>query len=121
MLKRLIKKKQIACLVDEFIFITGTTICIYDNDGNVLAGNGCNDMPCKYPVIVEGQPFGWICGNEKAATVADLFSQLAYLEYEKKALGREALDKYREITFLYNLTEKFAGNLEPKWETGWGF
>ena len=43
-----------------------------------------------------------------------MFSQLAYLEYEKKTLGREALDKYREITFLYNLTEKFAGNLEPK-------
>jgi len=113
-LKKLVKKKQIASLIDEFVFSTGSTVCIYDYHGNLLAGVESSELPCKYPVNVDGRPVGWICGHEKAATVADLFSQLAYLEYEKKALGREVLDKYREITFLYNITEKFAGNLEPK-------
>ncbi|OPX86395.1 MAG: hypothetical protein A4E52_01519 [Pelotomaculum sp. PtaB.Bin013] len=53
-------------------------------------------------------------GGEKANVLASLLSHLATVEYDKKILGRETLEKYKEITLIYDSAEKLAASLDPK-------
>ena len=58
---------------------------------------------------------GRVCSNSgKAAdTIARFIAYLAKLEYEKKALASETLEKYKEISLMAGLNEKLASVLHP--------
>ena len=110
-LKRLIDKGACSILKD-IIEATNASLSIQDRDYKILMGDGDYSLLGGYPVVVAGEVIGWVSGDEKAPSVAALLSYLADKELEKKLLGREVLDKYKEINLLYNISEKIATSLE---------
>ncbi|MCT7970748.1 GAF domain-containing sensor histidine kinase [Laspinema olomoucense] len=113
MLKKLYGKKEIRSAIDAFVTALDSPIAILDAGGAVIVGDP-NANFSKYPVVVNGEVIGWVCGGEKVCAIASMISCLATQEVEKKALAREVLGKYRELTLLYNISEKIIGSLDIK-------
>jgi hypothetical protein len=82
-LKKLVFRKELS-LIKEVIDAIEPSVSIYDLEGKILLnGNGKNHSN-KYPVQIEGEVIGWVCGNNKAQTVALLLSHWASKELEKR-------------------------------------
>lgn len=113
-LKRIISKKEVSSLLNGLSNFSGTDLCIKDAEQNIITGNYNRDSHYNYPVEVNGKVIGWVCGEENASVIAGLLNHLASLELEKKALANETLHKYKEITMLYDFSEKVASCLDSK-------
>ncbi len=112
-LEKFIKKGASPVLI-EIINAMDTSITIQDADYRILLGDDDQRLLGGYPVELSGQVIGWVSGGDKAPSVASLLTYLAGKELEKKTLGRETLDKYKEINLLYNISERIAASLELK-------
>ncbi len=110
-LKKLISKKEVTSIIKNYNNVD-TPINILDADGKLLFGEKIENPGGKYLVELGGEVVGAVIGGEKASFVASLLSHLATQEVEKKSLTSELLDKYREISLLYKLSENLSGNLE---------
>ncbi|MEE3719130.1 adenylate/guanylate cyclase domain-containing protein [Tumidithrix elongata RA019] len=67
----------------------------------------------KQAIEVSGEVVGWVTGtaSTRVDAVVILLTHLATREIERKTLAAEALDKYREINFLYNISGRMASCL----------
>lgn len=111
-IKNLIKKRDISTIIND---LTEGSIIVTDSEGETVIGNTEVDLSSPgYPVEIEGKIIGWVKGGGKASTIARLISCLAVQESEKRSLGRETLEKYKELTVIYDITEKLAASLDPK-------
>lgn len=91
----------------------GASVSVQDTVGKTVYGDAVQPA-VRYPVRVKDIVVGWVLGDRAGVeAVASLLSHLSALEIEKKALGRETLEKYTEITALSSVTEKLAANLDP--------
>ena len=107
-LKHILRKGDVLSLIGA---VAGETVVIEDVTGSVLCGNAGADPAGRYAVEHDGETLCYVKGGDKAAVVASLLSHLANLECEKKSLGRETLEKYKEISLFYAITEKMAAGL----------
>jgi len=111
LLRKLVSKKSFKTFFAYMENIMHSPICIKDSMGKVLIGND-EKICCQYPIEINKEAIGWVCGPQDAYIVADLLSFWLNQEYDKKALGQELLEKYREVTAYFNITENLAGNLD---------
>ncbi|HEY9836576.1 MAG TPA: GAF domain-containing protein, partial [Vampirovibrionales bacterium] len=112
-LKKLYGKKEIRLAIEGCVTALDSPIVLLDAGGAVIVGEADANFS-KYPVVVNGELIGWVCGEEKVCAIASMICCLATQEVEKKALAREVLGKYRELTLLYNISEKIIGSLDIK-------
>lgn len=112
-LVKLISKKGFKAFIADTEGLIQSPLCIKDAFGKALIGSA-EKKPYKYPVRHDDDIAGWVCGEKNVSAVADLLSFWLVLEHEKKALGRELLEKYREIAFYFNITEQLVENLDLK-------
>lgn len=112
-LKKLYRKKEIRSAIEGCVTALDSPIALLDAGGAVIVGQPDAHFS-KYPVAVNGNLIGWVCGGEKALAISSMISCLATQEVEKKALAQEVLGKYRELTLLYNISEKIIGSLDLK-------
>ncbi|MBF0537184.1 MAG: HD domain-containing protein [Nitrospirae bacterium] len=111
-LKKLLLKKDTSRLIDELVDSLGVDILIRDSVGNSLYGDEVSGPlvpppPVGVPIVSEGQAVGWVYGDDgKTAVIASALNYLVKTEVEKKALATEALDKYNELTMLYDFVER---------------
>lgn len=115
-MNRLLAKKDISSTLDELAESLQTQLVFYDANGNVLEtskGKDSNET-LRFPVEIQGTVIGYVGGNEKTKGIAKTLSLLASREVERKSLAAEALDKYKEISLLHNISEMLAENLDPK-------
>jgi len=112
-LKKLYGKKEIRSAIEGCVTAMDSPIALLDAGGVLIVGD-LDAIFSKYPVVVNGELIGWVCGGEKVSAIASMISCLATQEVEKKALAREVLGKYRELTLLYNISEKIIGSLDIK-------
>ncbi|MDD5287264.1 MAG: adenylate/guanylate cyclase domain-containing protein [Desulfuromonadaceae bacterium] len=122
-LKKLIARDDALDLLQALIADTKSTISIEDIKGKVLlkdlgdpdGSTSCKiPPPLRLPVMLDEEVIGWVCGEGKVSAVANFISYLAQRENERKTLASEALDKYREINFLYGFAEKMSTCLDAK-------
>ncbi|OLP18155.1 guanylate cyclase [Leptolyngbya sp. 'hensonii'] len=111
-LKRLVKRKDVAALVSELVAVLDRPIAIQNLDGTLLWGDSIDALSEKHPIELNGEVLGWVFGNPGTAIIASLLIHLAIRELEQKMLARETLDKYKEITLLYDISEKITANLD---------
>lgn len=111
-LKKLLSRRDIADVLNGIVRGMDSRISILELAGNLLWGDGAATGEEKYPVCLQGDTIAWVVGGEKAGAIAQLLSHLAAKELEKKTLAAEVLDKYREITLLYNISEKIIASLD---------
>jgi adenylate cyclase len=122
-LKKLISKGDSLDHLRALITGTRNAISIEDVDGEVLVSDlgdavcspsGQTPTSVRFPVTLDEEVIGWVCGNGRVAAIAGFISYLAQRETERKTLAYELLDKYREINFLYGFAEKMSTCLDAK-------
>ncbi len=111
-IKELVSESKATNIIQDLLDALGISVGIQDAHGNLLMGKkGGNG---KFPVELAGKVIGWVTGEEKASSVASLLSYLAEKELETESLADETLEKYREITLLYDIADKIAACLDTK-------
>jgi two-component system, NtrC family, sensor kinase len=115
-LKKLVFRKELA-LIKELVNDIDPTITVQSVDGQILLGESTKSVESdadlvkrqhRHAIQVDSQILGWVQGDEKAATVAVLLAHLANRELEKRTLAQELLSKYKEVTLLFNTSEKIS-------------
>lgn len=111
-LKRLLSRKDTLAVVHQLLEAIAVPVYIQDNNGIMLLGDNRHVAYHRYAVEAQGEILGWVCGEAKASGIATLLSYLANKEAERKSLAQETLDRYKEITVLYNISEKITATLQ---------
>lgn len=113
-LKQLLRKKDIQAVFHQLASEIAHPCCVQSSDGTVLLGEYRLDYPLKTPIVLEDQLLGYVIGEADSVAIATLLSFLGQRELEKKALARETLDRYKEISLLYSISEKITAQLDLK-------
>jgi class 3 adenylate cyclase len=111
-LKSIVGKDGIDSILNLFIEQSGASFCIKDVTGKILFGHDLDENPFEYPVKAEDEQIGIVKGNEKSIAIADLLNYLSQKEAEKKKLGAEVLNLYKEINLIFNFSEKLAKTID---------
>jgi hypothetical protein len=117
-LRRLIvRHRHVAPMLSALLAGTNARVTISDADGAVIldrqAGGPAPDAPVgRHAIRVEGTTVGWVDGPRPAGAIAGVLSYAASREADKRALAREALDRYRELNLIYDLAETIGATLD---------
>jgi two-component system, NtrC family, sensor kinase len=110
-LKKLVFRKELS-LIKEIVNAVDSQITIQSSDGQLILGESIESHSHRFAIQLEGQLLGWVNGDERAAAIATLLGNLAYRELEKRTLAQELLSKYKEISLLFNISEKLIDSLD---------
>jgi len=116
--KRLVvRHRHVAPMLSVLLAGTDARVVISDAEGAVIldrqSGAAPSDAPSgHHPITVEGETVGWVDGPRPAAAVASVLSYACSRELDKRALAREALDRYRELNLIYELADEIGATLE---------
>ncbi len=114
-LRRLLGKPEVRDILAPLLAaMQGEGCTIWDTKGQIPLGTQGEGQGESYPIELSGEVLGWVRGGEGAKSVSKLLAYLAKKEQEKKHLAHEALDKYREITLLYDISQKLTACLDVK-------
>lgn len=115
-LKKILRQNNLSNIIASISNAFKEKICIYDNLDNLIFGKDIkiiNELPMqKFLIAPNNQYIGWVRGQNAAQTIALMLTMISKIELEKKTLGAEALNKYREITLIYDISEKITSTLE---------
>ncbi len=102
-LKRLLRRDSVGALLDG---VAGQgDLAVSGEDGALLFGRDPGDEGEAWPVVADGQTLGQVRGAG-AAQVAAILGLLAEQAQESRALAADSLEKYKELTMLYQLSAK---------------
>lgn len=108
-LKRLLKDEALRTTLTAMAEVA-PGLSVFDEDDNLLWGKG--DRYESLPLVLGDDTIGLVTAQKNASCVSSLLSYLARQEQEKKTLANETLDRYKEVTLLYSLTEKLSSSLD---------
>ncbi len=91
----------------------GEQASLRDLHGNVLAGAAGSPPGGGVPVTLQGETIAWVSDGPAAKPLAQLIEYLARQEEEKRSLGAETIERYRELNLLYHLSERLAETPRP--------
>ena len=115
-LRRLIlRHRHVGPMLSVLLAGTDARVTISDIDGEVIldrqSGTGVGTSE-QHPITVEGRTVGWVQGPRPSASIAAVLSYAASREADKRALAAEALDRYRELSLIYDLSESIGASLD---------
>lgn len=114
-LKTLLRKRKPAyqALQDLLNHLPGP-VSITNPAGQVLLGDA-QPVGKKLPIKVAQQELGAIHAPDASAkTVRSLLEVLLQKEYERKEMGNEVLQLYREINLIYDFSEELASTIDTR-------
>jgi hypothetical protein len=111
-LRRLIvRHRHVAPMVSALLAGTDAAVTIRDAAGEVVlerAGAGGGDG--RHDVVVDGVTLGWVEGGRTARGIAAVLGYAAARERDKRSLANEALERYRELSLIYDLAAAIGGH-----------
>lgn len=113
-LEKVVKKRTFAPILNRLVSALESSFIIEDTEGKILMATDGAEQLIRHQVTVSGELIGWVNGTEKAAIIASLLTNMAETDAEKRALVSETLNKYKEITLLYDMVEKVSSCLDTK-------
>ena len=113
-LERLIvRHRHVAPMLSTLLGATHAAVRISDVDGRpILERDAAAIGDERFPISVEGETVGWVEGPRPSASIAAVLSYAASRETDKRALAAEALDRYRELSLIYELAGSLGATLE---------
>lgn len=108
------KRKPTAGLLENLAADLQAPFSVQDDQGRWVLGEPRKDAPAKFPIQQGGMIIGWVHGEIKTEPLAALLTHLVEKESDKKQIGAEVLDLYREINLIYNFSEKLATALDAE-------
>ena len=121
-LRRLIvRHRHVAPMVSALLASMDAAVTIRDGEGAVIlerggpAGAGPGDAVIRQDVVVDGDMLGWVEGGRTARGIAAVLAYAAARERDKRSLANEALERYRELSLIYDLAATIGGSdtVEP--------
>lgn len=109
-LRKLLRGAQKSA-VNDAIALYGQPVRIQDTQGRVLFGEPATDGQ-RHPIQVDGQELGALFGPADADGLARIVTHFAAREIEKRALATETLDRYKELTLLYDMSNQLSKMLD---------
>jgi transcriptional regulator with GAF, ATPase, and Fis domain len=113
-LRRLIvRHRHVAPMVSALLAGTDAAVTIRDAEGEVVlerAGVGAGEA--RHDVTVDGDVLGWVEGGRAARGIAAVLSYAAARERDKRSLANEALERYRELSLIYDLAATIGGHTD---------
>ncbi len=116
-LRRLIvRHRHVGPMVSALLAGIDAAVTIRDATGGVIlerggpAGTGPTDPDVRQDVTVDGEVLGWVEGGRPARGVAAVLAYAAARERDKRALANEALERYRELSLIYDLAATIGGS-----------
>ncbi|MCC7402579.1 MAG: GAF domain-containing protein [Chitinophagaceae bacterium] len=85
---------------------------IEDESGKVLLSFGSVTEKYRHPLHLGGEIIGWVTGDEKSSFISELLHLLLQKESERKKLGSEVLNLYREVNMIFDFSEKLAQTID---------
>lgn len=107
-LRRLLRKPEIVAHLESELARLGPGHQVADLDGRPLLGDRSVTGGQARVVTLHGRPIAQVHGPA-AERLQDLIGVLALQDEELRALAGESLDRYKEVTMLYSLSEKIIG------------
>jgi len=107
-LKKIFSDTGVRSAVNDIMTSINSPMSVLDADEEYLLGADKNGSALRFPIALSGCVIGWVTGTEEARPVAALIDHLARREQERKSLAAETLDRYKEISLLYNFVDKIA-------------
>lgn len=89
-------------------------ISIEDKNGKLIFGVKAAQAGQRFPIELEDQILGWVTGDKRVLALAALLNGMVRQEAEKKSLANELMDRYRELSLLYHLSEHMAASPQPE-------
>lgn len=111
-LKRLIQKKRTRLLLEELMHALGGDLAVEDPEGMVLLGATSSDAS-SMPLELDGVLLGRVRGGPMARGLATGLELFLRQEMEKRTIARETLERYKELSLLYDIAEKISSNMSP--------
>ena len=118
-LRRLVvRHRHVAPMLSVLLATTDASVRITDVDGEVILDRqpGDGDRPVLRSSAtrssIDGTPVGWVEGPRPAGAIAAVLTYACAREADKRALAREALDRYRELNLIYDLADEIGATLE---------
>jgi len=121
----IVRHRHVAPMVSALLAGMDAAITIRDADGEAVIERGAPDGSHatsdvgRHEIAVDGAILGWVEGGRPARGVAAVLSYAAARERDKRSLATEALERYRELSLIYDLAAVIGGHddLEPIVET----
>ncbi len=116
-LRRLIvRHRHVAPMLSVLLASTDARVTITSTSGELILDRQIGAAPAdaaveRHPIVVEGETIGWVDGPRPSGAVAAVLSYACGRETDKRALAREALDRYRELNLIYELADRIGGRL----------
>ena len=108
-----VRHRHVAPMLSALLTGTNAWCRISDANGTVIIereGPGIGFE--KFPITVEGRTVGWVEGDRAGRAIAAVLSYAVAREADKRSLAREALDRYRELSLVYELADQLSGELD---------
>jgi GAF domain-containing protein len=108
-LRRLIvRHRHVAPMISTLLAGTDAAVTIRDAEGELILDRrgGVADAPGgheRHEITVERDVLGTVDGGRTARAVASVLSYAAARERDKRSLATEALERYRELSLIYDL------------------
>jgi GAF domain-containing protein len=120
-LRRLIvRHRHVGPMVSALLASIDAAVTIQDAEGGVILDRGgpAGDHAgpgARHEVAVDGDVLGWVAGGRSARGVAAVLAYAAARERDKRSLANEALERYRELSLIYDLAATIGGSdaVEP--------
>jgi len=118
-LRRLIvRHRHVAPMVAALLASIDAAVTIRDGEGAAIlerggpTGTGPQDPAVRQDVVVDGDMLGWVEGGRAARGIAAVLAYAAARERDKRSLANEALERYRELSLIYDLAATIGGSDE---------
>ncbi len=105
-LRKLLSKPNAKFLLQ--VFAKTSQFSVHDESGSIIWGETITAASYSADIVVNGEMLGKVEGNSPVEAIAALVTYLANQELQAKNLASEALAKYEEINFLYELSHKLT-------------
>ncbi|MEI7742641.1 MAG: GAF domain-containing protein [Chloroflexota bacterium] len=111
----IVRHRHVAPMVSGLLAGIDTAITIRDTDGEAIIERGAPDGTHAGPggrveITVDGDLLGWVEGGRQARGVAGVLAYAAARERDKRSLANEALERYRELSLIYDLAAVIGGH-----------
>lgn len=105
-LRRLIvRHRHVAPMVSALLAGLDVSVTIRDAAGELILerAGATPSVPERFEVNVDGESLGWVEGARAARGIAAVLAYAAARERDKRSLANEALERYRELSLIYEL------------------
>jgi hypothetical protein len=98
-------------MVSALLAGTDAAVTIRDADGEVILDRlaAARDGTERHEITVDRDVLGTVEGGRTARAVASVLAYAAARERDKRSLATEALERYRELSLIYDLAATIGG------------